>query len=115
VTRLFLELYLDEDVDVLVAELLRARGFSVLTTREAGRLGSTDAEQLAHAAAEQRTAVTHNRAHFEALGREYLAQGRSHAGIILASRHPAYEVSRRLLLLLNLVTADEMRDQIRYI
>jgi len=27
VTRTFIELYLDEDVDVLVAELVRARGF----------------------------------------------------------------------------------------
>ena len=46
-TRAFIELYLDEDVDVLVAELVRARGFSVTTTRDAGQLGNTDAEQLA--------------------------------------------------------------------
>jgi hypothetical protein len=49
--RLFIELYLDEDVDVLIADLLRARGFSVLTTRDAGRLHATDEEQLAFAAA----------------------------------------------------------------
>jgi len=29
----FIELYLDEDVDVLLAELLRARGFKVTTTQ----------------------------------------------------------------------------------
>ena len=34
--RLFIEVYTDEDVDVLIADLLRARGFSVLTTRDAG-------------------------------------------------------------------------------
>ena len=36
--RLFIELYLDEDVDVLVADLLRARGFVATTTRDAGNL-----------------------------------------------------------------------------
>jgi hypothetical protein len=36
VSRLFIALYLDEDVSVLVAELLRARGFTTQTTQEAG-------------------------------------------------------------------------------
>ena len=39
-SRLFAELYLDEDVSALVAELLRARGFDALTTHEAGRKGA---------------------------------------------------------------------------
>jgi hypothetical protein len=114
-TRLFVELYLDEDVDILVAELVGARGYSVVTTRDAGQLGNTDAEQLAHAVREQRAILTHNRLHFEALGREYLASGRSHSGILLANRHPPYELARRLFLLLNQVTADELKDQIRYL
>lgn len=38
----FIELYLDEDVDVLLAELLRARGFKVTTTQESRQLGATD-------------------------------------------------------------------------
>lgn len=37
--QLFIELYLDEDVDVLVAELLRARGFVAVTTLESGLFG----------------------------------------------------------------------------
>jgi len=115
VTRAFIELYLDEDVDVLVAELVHARGFSVTTTRDAGRLGNTDAEQLAFAAREQKALVTHNRRHFEALARAYLAEGRPHSGIILATRHPSYEIARRLLVILNNVTAAEMRYQVRYI
>ena len=36
--RFFIELYLDEDVDVLVADLLRARGFVATMTRDAGKL-----------------------------------------------------------------------------
>jgi len=30
-SKLFIELYLDEDVDVLVADLIRARGFTAIT------------------------------------------------------------------------------------
>ena len=48
-SRLFIELYLDEDVSALVAGLLRARGFDVETTHDAGRTASDDAGQLAYA------------------------------------------------------------------
>lgn len=40
--RLFIELYLDEDVDILIADLLRGYGFIAETTRDAGQLGSSD-------------------------------------------------------------------------
>jgi DNA-binding response OmpR family regulator len=35
VRNLFICLYLDEDVNVLIAELLQARGFDVITARNA--------------------------------------------------------------------------------
>jgi predicted nuclease of predicted toxin-antitoxin system len=115
VNRLFLELYLDEDVDVLVADLLRARGFVATTTRDAGNLQASDVNQLAYAVAQQQTLLTHNRADFESLAQTYFATGQPHYGIIIAVRHPPYEIVRRLLLILNQVTADEMQDQVRYI
>ena len=69
--RFFIELYLDEDVDVLVADLLRARGFVATTTRDAGKLQASDAEQMACSVGWQETLLTHNRADFEALARTY--------------------------------------------
>jgi len=115
VNRFFIELYLDEDVDVLVADLLRARGFVATTTRDAGKLQASDEEQMASAVGRQETILTHNRADFEALAQTYLPTGQSHFGIIIATRHPPYEIARRLLLILNQLTADEMQDQLRYI
>lgn len=112
---LFIALYLDEDVDVLLADLIRARGFHVTTTREAGNLHANDAEQLTFAIQQRAAFVTHNRADFEALAKSYAATGQSHMGIIIAVRRPVHEISRRLLLILNRVTADEMQDQLRYI
>ncbi len=66
-SELFICLYLDEDVNVLVADLLEARGFDVLTVRDARQLRASDEKQLAYAVSQSRTLVTYNRADFEAL------------------------------------------------
>jgi hypothetical protein len=116
VNRLFTELYLDEDVDVLAADLLRARGFVATTTGDASNLQAADAAQPACAISRQEALLTHNRADiFEALARTYIATGQSHCGIIIATRHSPYEIVRRPPLILNQVKADEMQDQLRYI
>ena len=112
---LFIELYLDEDVDVLIAQLLRARGFVVVTTQEAGQLRNSDAAQLAYAVNQHKTLLTHNRMDFEALAQTYFEAGQPHDGIIVAVRRPPWEIVRRLLRILNAVTAEEMHNQVRYI
>jgi uncharacterized protein with PIN domain len=114
-TKLFIELYLDEDVDVLLADLLRPRGYDVVTVRDAGRLGLSDDEQLAFATKEGRAVLTHNRLDFEALAADFAAQGREHAGIIIATRRPVYDLLRRLLVILDALTADEIRNTVQYI
>ena len=112
---LFAALYLDEDVAVLVGELLTGQGFRALTARDAGQLGKPDQDQLAYAAEASLTVVTHNRADFEGLHHHYLANGMSHAGIVIAVRRRPYEIAERLLQLLDTITADEMQNQILYI
>ena len=114
-SRLFIELYLDEDVHVLVAELIKAKGFQALTTRDAGQLQNSDPQQLTYAINHQKTLVTHNRVDFEQLAQEYFEQDKKHYGVILAVRHSPQEIARRLLIVLNNVTADEMENQVRYI
>ncbi|HRQ37488.1 MAG TPA: DUF5615 family PIN-like protein [Chloroflexota bacterium] len=114
-SQLFIELYLDEDVHVIIADLLRGRGFSATTAREEGQLARSDEEQLAYAVSQRKTLLTHNRHDFEALAQEYASVGKTHYGIILAVRNPPYEVVRRLMRFLNNVTADEMQNQVRYI
>ncbi len=82
----FAGLYLDEDVSVLMAALLRSRGLDAVTAVAEQMLGLDDSAQLAHAAALGRCVLTHNRVHFESLHRQYLASGRDHAGIVIATR-----------------------------
>jgi hypothetical protein len=113
--RLFIELYLDEDVDILIADLVRGYGFVVETTRDAGQLGCSDVAQLEYAINHQKTLLTHNRSDFEALATTYFENGKTHYGLILATRHSAHEVVRRLLPILNHVTWEEMQNQVRYI
>lgn len=47
---IFAQVYIDEDVDILVATLLLARGFDATTAREQQMLGEPDQTQLAFAA-----------------------------------------------------------------
>lgn len=112
---LFICLYLDEDVNVLIADLLRARGFDAITTRDAEQLHATDAEQLAYAVSQSRTIVTHNRTDFEELVQRYFDSGQTHYGVIFDVRRPPQEIAQRLLAILNQTTSDEMQNQVRYI
>jgi hypothetical protein len=115
VSRFFISLYLDEDVSVLIAKLVRSRGYSVLTTQEARQLGRSDEDQLDFAHQQQLAMLTHNRDDFAQLGTEYFASGKSHSGIIIAVRRSPYELTRRLLALMDRVSAEEMDNQVLYI
>ena len=57
-------LYLDSDVSVRLAPLLRAAGHDTATTEELGQRRATDDKQLLTAVQEGRTVVTHNRKDF---------------------------------------------------
>jgi predicted nuclease of predicted toxin-antitoxin system len=114
-SEIFIHVYLDEDVDVLVASLLRSRGFEVTTAHQAGNLGKKDAEQLEYAVSIKAAILTHNRVDYEVLAREYFEAGKQHYGIIIAVRNSYQEIARRLLLILNSTTSDEMENQIIYI
>jgi uncharacterized protein with PIN domain len=107
-------LYCDEDVSVVLAAMLRARGFTVTTARDAGQLGRSDEEQLDFAAATDSVLVTHNRVDFERLHRRRLEAGRRHSGIIIARRRLPAELARRVGRLLARLPAEDFADQLFY-
>jgi len=98
VSSLFIRLYLDEDVNILVANLLQARGFDVITTRDAEQLSVTDVAQFAYAVSQARTLVTHNRIDFEELVQSYFDTGQMHYGVIFAVCRSPQEIAQRLLI-----------------
>jgi uncharacterized protein with PIN domain len=99
-------LYTDEDMSALVATLLRSRGLDITTVPEQSTLGKTDREQLDFAASMGRCILTHNRVDFE--------KNRQHSGIIVVPQKNAYEIAQRVGILLSVLTADEIVNQLLY-
>ncbi len=114
--KLFISLYLDEDVSVKIAANLRNRGFDVLHTVEAGMLSASDKEQLDKAILEQRTFLTHNKKHFRILHEKCITSDKKHFGIIVAGRkRNSFETIKRLLDIIQTFSPEEMENQIRFI
>lgn len=112
---LFIKFYLDEDVDILIAELIRSQKFQAISTNEVNRKGKSDPQQLEYAISRNYTIVTHNRVDFEQLAQAYFFGNQTHCGIIIAVQRSPHEIAARLLKILNDNTADEMTNQIIYI
>jgi predicted nuclease of predicted toxin-antitoxin system len=107
--------YLDEDVDVLLALLLATHGIDCLTTVAAGNLGRTDEEQLTFAVQESRVLISHNRTDFEALAIAWWGKQQDHAGIVLAVRRSdTYELVRHLLPVLQMYDQAGWRNMVLY-
>ncbi|MDJ0903103.1 MAG: DUF5615 family PIN-like protein [Xenococcus sp. MO_188.B8] len=96
---MFAKLYTDEDMSALVARLLRSRGLDVTTVPEQATLEKTDSEQLEFATSLGRCLLTHNRVDFERLHIQYMEQNKEHSGIVIVPQKNAYEVARRIGIL----------------
>src|SRR4030067_1364009 len=97
-----ISLYLDEDVRVLLAEVLRNRGYDVLHTLEARRTAKSDEEQLAYAARLKMAILTHNIKDYIILSKSYGMQGKDHFGIIVSKQLSFNELLKRTLKFLSL-------------
>jgi hypothetical protein len=75
--------YLDECVDVALAEALRLRGFAVTLARDHGPLAASDELQIAYATSRGWAILSHNARHFQRWHRTFLEQRRPHGGVIL--------------------------------
>ena len=93
------------------------RVMDVTTAREAQMLGSTDLEQLEWATAHGRVLYSFNIRDFFRLHSDFLAQGKSHAGMVLAQQqlYSIGEQMRRLLKLVAVKSAEEMIDQVEFL
>jgi len=108
-------LYLDEDVSVLLGAILQARGFDILTTRDAEQLGQSDQAQLNFATTARRALFSHNRVDFENLHQQCLKKHTTHAGIIIARRRPPVELAARIGRLLTKLHATDIHNQLLYV
>lgn len=109
------KLHLNEHLSPRLAEQLREYGFDVTSTVELGMVEADDDEQLAYAAQEQRAIVTFNHKDFAPRHDQYLANGKDHWGIILSTEENPSVLRHRLLRLLNTLTAEELKNQVRWL
>jgi hypothetical protein len=113
-----IRLYLDEDaIFHELRDALRVQGIDVRTVTEEGTGGYSDEEQLLHAKTLDRVIYTFNQGHFMALHNRFLTENISHAGIIIApqQRYSIGEQVRRLMLIAEYKSAEEMQDQVVFL
>jgi len=116
--RLFVALSTDEEVTADLAPARQWRGYRAQSTAAANNLGIADEAQLLYAAEQGMAILTSNAQDFVPLARTWYFAGREHAGIILSeqfSQRQFGELLRRVLRLLNSLTADEMHNRVIFL
>lgn len=104
--------HLDENVNPAIAQVLRQRGIDVTTAVDSGLRTSSDPDHLAFALSEGRVIVTHDD-DFLILA----SLGQAHAGIAYCKQNSRSigDVVRSLMLIYEVLTAEEMVGQIEYL
>ncbi len=118
IPRLFVSIYTDEDITSQLAPALRRRGYMAASAAEANNLAISDEEQLRYASQQKMAILTANARDFIPLARNWAFAGREHAGIVVVeqlSRNEFGELLRRVLTLLDSVTADELHNQVVFL
>jgi uncharacterized ferredoxin-like protein len=107
-----IRLYLDEGVQVAVAEQLRNRGIDVVTVRDLGLLGDEDSHHLQRATEMERVLCTYD---YDFL--RLHAEGVKHAGIVIAQHFDTTvgDWVQGLELICGAMTAEEMKNHIEYL
>ncbi|MEZ5583068.1 MAG: DUF5615 family PIN-like protein [Candidatus Competibacteraceae bacterium] len=103
--------YTDEHVSKAVIRGLRQRGVDVLTTPEAGKLNALDEEHLDFALSDRRVIFTQDDDFLK-----LAASGKTHGGIVYAPQHmPVGHIIQSLMLIYQVLEAEEMADNVEYI
>lgn len=104
--------YLDENLDLAIAEQLKRRGIDVVTVRDVGRLGNSDVNHLKRATEMGQVLCTQDDDFLR-----MAAEGMEHAGIVFHRHHRANVGVwvRALVDLHTFVTAKEMVNHVEFV
>ena len=109
------KLLLDEHIWVYLATLLREQGFDVIHVSEDDLEGKPDNEILRVASESHRAVVTFNIKDFIPLAIQYFDDGKEHYGIVVSDQISQGELQRRVTNLLKNITADELKNTVRFL
>jgi hypothetical protein len=105
-------LYLDENLTPRIARQLAQRGVDIVSVRDLGKLGDSDANHLAAATEQGRVLVTTD-VDFLRMASE----GVEHAGIVFGAQqvHTVGDWVKALELICFVYTAEEMQNHVEYL
>jgi Domain of unknown function (DUF5615) len=113
-----IRLYIDEDaMDQDLVRALRIRALDVVTALDSGMVECADKDHLEYASMHGRVLYSFNVGDFYRLHTQYLSEGKTHAGIILAPQQ-RYSVGSQMRGLLKLVatkSAEEMQNRVEFL
>jgi predicted nuclease of predicted toxin-antitoxin system len=111
-------LHFDHNGHPLLAQDIRNAGYDAVAAKDVGIGALKDEEHLQWATDHGRCIITHDLDDYPVLAYEWARIGRDHAGIIVALQPPKIsygEMLRRLLRLLDTLTADEMVNRLEWL
>ena len=109
------KLLLDEDVYPRLNQSLQQRGINATHIQEMGRKGLSDLAQLEYAVKQQCCLVTFNVRDFVKLHRQYMERNNNYYGIIVSRQMPLSQCLKRLLILLENVSPNEIKNQLFFL
>ena len=110
-----IKLYLDEDVEVFLADAVHRRGYEATMARDCGNLGILDLAQIAFAHQSGFVILTHNVQDFPRLHYEITGRQEHHSGFIIAKKESTTIILRRLLKFLAAKPTKDMQDALEYL
>jgi len=104
-------------MDRALVRALQARGTDVISALDVGMIERDDAAHLDYATTHGRTLYTFNVGDFYRLPTSYLAENKSHAGMILTQqqRYAVGEQLRRLLKLIATRSAEDLKNSVEFL
>lgn len=111
-----LKIYTDENIDVRVVEGLRRRDIKAFSAIEKGLTGISDIEHFRYASDMQAVIFTHDH-HFLEIAKALTEKGKEHWGVIFIeiNKLSVGECIKRLGLYADILSADEMKNQIEFL
>jgi predicted nuclease of predicted toxin-antitoxin system len=111
-----LKIYTDENVDIRVAEGLRMRGLRAFSAIEKGMSGKTDTEHFKYVSEIQAVIFTHDH-HFVQIARKLTEEDGVHWGVIFVEMNKLSvgECIKRLAIYAEILSAEEMKNQIEFL
>ncbi|MCP4112204.1 MAG: hypothetical protein GY749_42895 [Desulfobacteraceae bacterium] len=110
-----LKIYLNENLSWKIAKALREYGYDVVSSHETGMNTADDEVQFDFAVFEKRAVLTNNFGDFVRLDQEYTSAGKDHYRIIFTTKCTITTIIKRLRKLLENMTAEQMKNQIRWL